>query len=117
MHRSFTMVLVLLCHSIFLQAQNCESYNRLVKEALTARNNQDFETTIKKYNLAILNCPDSVKTVQQELITTFNEIESLKNKAESEREKADNALNVLKKEQAKNKKIIDAFYFMKIGLL
>lgn len=94
-------------------AQDCSAYQRLIKEANKARLNQEYPTAIKKFNLAMLNCPDSVNTVQQAFFTIFNEIERLKDKAEIEKEKADSALNIIKIEQAKIKKIIDAFYFYK----
>lgn len=85
-------------------AQDCEAYNRLMQEAKDARYIEDFETAIKKYNLAMLNCPINVVLIQDEFVLTFNEIESLKEMAELEREKAENA-------QAHSQKLIDMFYF------
>ncbi len=113
MQHLLTTVLVILFGYVLIQAQDCEAYSRLIKEAKSARKSQDYKTAIKKYNLAMLNCPDSLKLIQQEFLTTFNKIDSIKEKAEREKTKADSALVMLLNEQSKNKKFIDEIYFYK----
>lgn len=81
----FFIITTFIFFTNLLKSQDCSAYNRLMEEAKTARIAQDYETTIKKYNLAVLNCinnTDKVKVIQKEIIATFSEIETLKNEAE-----------------------------------
>jgi len=142
MKNIITILLLLITSTIY--AQDCSAYDNLIAEGNTAFSNGNYERAVKRYNLAMLNCPDKTAEVQEKILDVFREIEKLKKianeqklRAETEKkraeiardttiqllanlsiekEKTDSILLIVEAERAKNDRIIGYFYFYKDSL-
>jgi len=101
--RNIIIILILLATSM-IYAQDCSAYDNLIAEGNTAFSNSNYERAVKRYNLAMLNCPEKTAEVQKKILGVFREIERLKIQAEEQKE-------TLEAEQAKNRRIINSLYF------
>lgn len=82
MKTSFVILIIILLLSNTSYTQDCSEYNNLIQESNTAFFNGNYQKAIKRYNLAMLNCPDKIAEVQDKILGVFREIERLKTGAE-----------------------------------
>jgi len=76
-----------------IHAQDCSEYDRLTAEGDLAFYSSNYEIAIKRYNLAMINCPKKIVEVQAKILYIFEEIEKLKNIAEEQKRVAEQERN------------------------
>jgi len=149
MKTSFTTLIIILILTNISYTQDCSEYDNLIQQGNTAFFKKNYERAVKRYNLAMLNCPKKALEVQEKILDVFVKIEQLKIdaeialaevedqkktiieksrtekkileekikaisaylKSEEEKAKLNEVLKALQKEQEKNERIINSFYF------
>jgi len=88
-------ILLLLTLQLAAQAQNsCQFYSKYIILGDQELVNAEFERAINAYSIALLHCPDSAEEARARILVAFEAINSLKNTAESEKIRAENASRI-----------------------
>lgn len=96
-------ILLLLTLQLSVQAQNsCQFYSKYIILGDQELVKAEFERAINAYSIALLHCPDSAEEARARILVAFEAINSLKNIAETEQKRAENASRIaeIAREQA-----------------
>lgn len=113
----FAFLYICLLSVVYAQKRyNC--YQKFMHEGRLAAQKNDFKSALEKFNSARRCDASKSDSVDIEVNLLFNQILTLKNRADANEKKAvevtkelTKTLDEVEEEQAKNKRIIDAFYF------
>lgn len=108
------IIILCLIASISLIAQDCNNlikYTDAIEKADSCIFIDNYQKAQNYYNAAEIYCRDSSENIKNAKDALFNKINQLRIETDSLRIQTEATLLKVKQEQAKNKKIIDAFYF------